>query len=95
MVLRDSLEMVQGFSSEDQRDLDARLIAQTGRSLFEMGRDTRRQVARVLKRGKIESGDEYRLLTARAEEIHAKRSKKQELDAINGLLREYQGTDDD
>jgi len=79
-----------GFSPKQQRELDELLHASVGRGLMEGQRLFERQVNAILKRGRIKSEDEARLLLERADEIYTDDEKKIEMKKINRLLAGYE-----
>ena len=86
MVARDLAEWASDLSPEQQEQLDEQLRAQLGRGLRDVRQDTQKEIARILRRGQIDTADECRLLIARADEIYADKSKAGELEQINRLL---------
>ena len=89
IVAGDLREMAGGLNAQDQEKLDAIMLERFGRGLREENRMFQREVARILKRGAIKDPDEYRLLVARADEIHADDSKRGEFDRINELFAAF------
>jgi len=86
MVARDVAEWATDLSPEQQQQLDALLVSRFGRGLKDQRKDVEREIARILRRGQIETEGEYRLLMARVDEIYADESKAEELEQINRLL---------
>lgn len=87
MVQRDCAEWAKGLRAEERRKLDGLLRAQTRGGLTEKVEAERREAAEILRRGRIESDEEYRLLATRLDEIYADDARKEEVEAINRLLR--------
>ena len=48
------------------------------------------KIKSITKRGRIENVDEYRLVSERVERIYADDKKKEELDALNSLLADFE-----
>ncbi|MCL4684864.1 hypothetical protein KJ059_08940 [Myxococcota bacterium] len=90
MVARDVREWATALSPADQQRLDEVLREQFGRGLTEEAEGLRAEVGRILRRGQIDTQDEYRLLLSRADEIYADPSKQDELKSINELLAGYE-----
>jgi hypothetical protein len=90
MVARDVQEWATALSPADQQKLDQALRSRFGHGLAERADDAYREVAQILKRGQIDTQDEYRLLRIRVEAIHADESKRAELEKINELLAAYE-----
>lgn len=86
MVARDVAEWATDLSPEQQQQLDALLVSRFGRGLKDQRKDVEREIARILRRGQIETEGEYRLLMARVDEIYADESKAEELEQINRLV---------
>ncbi|MFZ6664176.1 hypothetical protein [Peijinzhouia sedimentorum] len=87
MVAKDVMEWAKGLSESDKSKLDEVLESKFGSGLN--GEIEKKNVAQILKRGKITTEDEYRLLLNRIEEIHTDPSKNEEVERVNLLLGEY------
>jgi hypothetical protein len=81
-IQRDFQEMIKGLRPDEIAKLDQLLASLGGPTSSE----PREEVARILKRGKIDTDDEYQLLMSRIDEIFQDPSKKDEVEAINKLL---------
>ena len=90
MMSKDLTEWARSLSVRDQEKLDQLLRARFGHGLSEAAEDARGEINRILRRGQIDTQDEYRLLMSRAEEIYADDSKAGELEQINRLLAAFQ-----
>jgi hypothetical protein len=86
MVRSDMVEWGSSLSRDDVVKLDERLRSKLGRGLADEAETNRKRVEDVLKRGRIESDDEYDLLLKWMDEIHGDEKWKREVDAINELL---------
>jgi hypothetical protein len=89
LVLKDVLEWVNGLPTSDREQLDEVLRRQFGSGLTEAGQETHRQLLDILSRGTIQSVEEYRLLSSRADEIRENGSNDKELQKINLLLMAF------
>lgn len=89
MLQRDTLEWLRGFDPEIRAAFDRELQDHFGEGLGQAGRERAKAIAAVIRRGHIETEDEFRLLEERADEIHARPAKKKELNTINALLAGY------
>jgi hypothetical protein len=86
MVAKDLQEWVRGLPMNQQAQLEERLNLQFGRGIRSETDKDQREVAHILERGVIADEDEYRLLVARAEAVHADKARATELERINELL---------
>lgn len=87
MVAKDTKEWAKGLIESDKNKLNEILESKFGSGLN--GEVDKKNVTQILKKGKIITEDEYRLLLNRVEEIHTDPSKKEEVEMINLLLVEY------
>ncbi|HVJ22285.1 MAG TPA: hypothetical protein VM686_43060 [Polyangiaceae bacterium] len=95
-IAKDLLESAGGLTSEQQRELDDRLKSEVGRGLEKPERAARTEktvIARVLKRGHIESTEEYRVSLERVEEVWNDDSKRDEVEALNAMLAAFHSKD--
>lgn len=90
MVASDVREWATALSPAYRQRLDQNLRARFGRGLIEKADESRGEVERILRRGQIDTQDEYRLLMSRVEEIYADESRRTELEKINELLAAYE-----
>jgi hypothetical protein len=89
MMVRDMQEWTRGMPPELVQQLDAQLRAKFGKGLREVSASEAKVIQKILKKGKIETEEEYRLLSSRVDEIHADPSKRNELEKINALLADH------
>ncbi len=89
---RDPYEWASGLSPAMRARVDRELRARFGRGLTEEAEDLARAVRAILKRGRIVTEDECRLLEARGDLIRGDSARVDELAAISGLLRDYTGS---
>mgnify|MGYP001824142955 CR=1 FL=1 len=75
------------LNAEQFAELDLDLRSRLGTGLKGAERKRQKEIAHILKRGSVRDEDEYRLLLDHAEEIHADRSRGEELKAVNLLLK--------
>ena len=90
MVSTDLVEWTQDLAVDQRASLDQLLVSRFGRGLVREAEQNQRRLSRILRRGTIETEDEFRLLSSRADEIHADDSKAGELERINRLLVAFQ-----
>jgi hypothetical protein len=88
---RDFLEWVKGLSTRDRDFIDRRLHAVFGRGLEGGVANEAEVLARVSRRGRIVSEQEYRLVLARVDEIYADKRHRDELKHLNTLLQAFDG----
>lgn len=69
--------------------LHERLLATVGHGLYEVDLAREKRLASIVKRGRIATDDEARLMEGRVDEIYADDDKQAELNQINDLLLEY------
>jgi len=90
IVAKDFAEWARDLPADQQSKLEQLLVPRFGRGLRSEAQKDQRERQRILKRGSIESEDEFRLLSSRADEIYADKSKAGELEQINHLLVAFQ-----
>ena len=85
-IAKDLAEWARFLPPALANQLDGLLRAKFGKGLREARQADLKRVQKILSKGKIANGDEYRLLASRADEIHADASRRAELEQINDLL---------
>jgi hypothetical protein len=95
IVTRDVSEWARGLALSDRSRLDELLRSRFGKPLSSSSRRDLRKVNAILARGRIRDSDEYRLMEARADEIHTDVSQVKKLARINRLLAAFKGPQDD
>lgn len=90
-IARDKREMLRLASPKERERIGEFLRLNFDRGLDDLDRDDTKEIARVLKRGRIKNDEEGRLLLARVDEIYADESKRDELERINCLLAADEG----
>ncbi|UII34129.1 hypothetical protein LVD17_09915 [Fulvivirga ulvae] len=75
------------MSESDRNKLNEILETKFGSGLNDEAE--KKGINQILKKGKVTTEDEYRLLLNRIEEIHTDPLKKEEVERINLLLIEY------
>jgi hypothetical protein len=93
IVARDLAEWARVLPGPAPQRLDEQLRLQFRRGLDFDVSATHRAIGRVRRKGRVSTEAEYRLLLARAEEIHSSQSSGPELDELNHLLAEYHKKD--
>ena len=88
-VKRDMREWAAGLSPDRHQKLDKLLRERFGRGLVEESKEFHKEVKRILKRGKIKTPDEYRLLTSYMDQIYADDSKRAEAAKVDQLLATF------
>ncbi len=86
---KDLTEWARGLSEDDIHELNNLLSENFEENLEDVNFKSLTEVKHIVKRGKINNEDEFRLLMARVEEIYADDTKKAELENINKLLADY------
>lgn len=84
MIAGDLQEWASGLAPEQLRELHSLLAERFGPTATLDGDATRRQ--RIVKRARIHTADEYRLISARVEAIYADPEGRNELEALSRLL---------
>lgn len=90
MVSNDLTQWASDLPPEEQDRLERQLTDRFGWGLAKERHDAARRVASILRRGQIDSEEQYRLLVEHADEIHADESKTDEMQQINSLLASYE-----
>jgi hypothetical protein len=90
IAAKDLVEWTRDLPVDQQAKLDQLLVSRFGRGLRTEAEKDQRELQRILRRGTIENEDEFRLLSSRADEIYADKSKAGELEQINRLLVAFQ-----
>jgi hypothetical protein len=75
------------LNDEQLAKLDMELRNRFGVGLKAAEKKRQKMIGNILKRGVVETEDEYRMLLDRADEIHADQKKNEDLKAINLLLK--------
>ena len=86
---RDLMEWIRTLNAQQQKEIDEALQTELGRGLGDETRAEEKKVEEILRRGSIQSEDEYRLLSAWLELIQGDASKQAELEKIDALLTEF------
>lgn len=85
-LYRDLNEWVSGFPIVYQTELNDLLLTKFGRLLNEYAIKSISILNKIIKKGKIENEDEYRIVMARIDQIYDDSTKKDELQKLNQLL---------
>ena len=70
-------------------ELNKILLAKFGRTLVDEDKETEGHIKRIIKRGKINNEEEYRIILAKVDEIYADKSKVDLVQSLNDLLLKY------
>lgn len=89
MIYNDVNEWAKGLDKSQLSELNKILIAKFGRSLIDEEKEIDSKIEKIVKRGKINSEDEYRLILAKVDEIYADKSKVNTIKVLNDLLLKY------
>lgn len=89
IAAKDLVEWTRDLPVDQQAKLEQILVSRFGRGLRAEAEKDQRELQRILKRGSIESEDEFRLLSSHADEIYADKLKAGELEQINRLLAAF------
>jgi hypothetical protein len=90
MCVSDLREWVSYAPPADRQRVHERLLAKVGHGLYEVDLARNKRLASILKRGRIATDNEFRLLMARVDEIYEDEGKQAEVNRINELLSEYE-----
>ncbi len=86
---KDLNEWAKGFSDSDVSELNILLTEKCGENLTNETKKTSGKIKQIIKRGKINNENEYRTLLSKVDEIYDDNRKKNEVEALNKLLIEY------
>jgi hypothetical protein len=78
------------WPSEKLRELNRLLKERFGEDLADLKCRDLASISRIRKRGKIRTENEFRLVHERAEEIWDDEGKRDEMEALNKLLEDYE-----
>lgn len=89
--LRNDLnEWTNGLSIENCKALNQLLLDQFGKDLSFYSKEKFRKINQIMKRGKISSDEEFRMIDERVNEICQSEHNKSELEKLNDLLLKYE-----
>jgi hypothetical protein len=86
---RDVNEWAKGMPQSDFVELNKLLQDKFGEDLIKNANRDLSKISQVIKKGKISSEDEYRLLLSRVDEIYNDKSKQDEVQTLNKLLVDF------
>jgi len=89
MVFNDTNEMARGLPETQLLELNRILEAKFGRSLTDEEKEMKKQINKIVKRGKINNDDEFRLLEQSVSELSQEQSYSSEIETLNRLLAGY------
>jgi hypothetical protein len=92
MILNDLVAMTQAASLQQRRDLDTQLRERAGVSLSSLMQRQSAAVARILKRGKLTSEQQYYLVREHMEFVADDPTHATHLPALYALLEAYEVT---
>ena len=92
MVYKDMNELSKGLSSIDLEELNRVLKERFGSDLTVYSNKGLAKIQRIIKRGRVNTDDEFRLLSNRVDEIYADDSKKDEVEVLNKLMGDYENS---
>lgn len=87
---KDVNEWAKGLSKKDVEELNIALENKFGINLDDANNKALKKIGTIVRRGKINNEDEFRLLTNRVDEIYTNDKKKAELESLNKLLADYE-----
>ena len=90
VCVSDLREWISYAPPADRQRVHERLLARVGHGLYEVDLARDNRLASILKRGRIATDSEFRLLMARVDEIYEDEGKQAEVNRINELLSEYE-----
>lgn len=87
-------EWANGTKENDLRksqfsELNKILLAKFGRTLVDEDKETESEIEKIIKRGKINNKEEYRIILTKVDEIYANESKADVVQSLNNLLLKY------
>ena len=88
-IFKDTNEWANGLPKSDLDELNELLQRKFGENLLKQSQRNLSKINRIVKKGKINNEDEYRLLLSRVDEIFADESKKEEVEMLNKLLADF------
>lgn len=83
-------EWAYGLSANDKEELNNELQNKFGKDLNTNSRNISKQISIIIKKGKINNDDEFRMINERVNEICRTDSKSIEIDKLNKLLLTYE-----
>jgi hypothetical protein len=86
----DLLEIAGDASGDMQRRLDQRLKSAIGVSLDELQTERLARLAEVREAGRITTDEQFRLVSSRVEQIWDDEERREEFDALNRLMGDYE-----
>jgi len=86
---KDIIEWAKGLPQSDFVELNKLLQDKFGEDLGKNANRDLSKISQVIKKGKISSDDEYRLLLSRVDEIYNDTSKQDEVHTLNRLLVDF------
>lgn len=86
---KDIIEWAKGLPKSDLVELNKLLQDKFGEDLGKNANRDLSKISQVIKKGKISSDDEYRLLLSRVDEIYNDTSKQDEVQTLNRLLVDF------
>jgi hypothetical protein len=89
IMRKDDNEAIRDLSPTEQQRLQAILAKEVGTDLDAERRAELALIGQVVKRGQIETEEEYRLVLGRVEEIYDKPDADDEVKRLNELLRAF------
>jgi hypothetical protein len=78
--------LVEMFRPNERKELNQLLKEKLGEDIEHLDQKRIERIKKIIKRGKINTQDEYSLLQQRVEEIYADDSKKVEVEELNNIL---------
>jgi hypothetical protein len=89
-IARDDNEQARGMNPADLGRLNGLLREKFGEDLSDNMRKDLVKIGKIRHRGKIRTEDEFRLVQGRVDEIWQDATKKDEMDALNQLLNDFE-----
>ena len=86
---RDTLEITKSLSSDHYQALHDLLLAKYGKGLYDIESDTKKLANKIIKRGRIKSNEEWRLINEIANDTT---QQEYNIETLNALLLNYEMT---
>ena len=86
MTVRDLIEMTESLSLSDYNHLNGILHKEFGKTIVDLKTNTQKKIKAIIKRGEINTTDEYRMIQSRIDEICGDKKKAAELEVLKQLL---------
>lgn len=87
---RNLKEEVGYWPDKMKANLDNILYSKFGETISQIDQEKEKEIIKIIKRGKINNDDEFRMIDEKVNEICQKNTNSSELDKLNHLLLKYE-----